>query len=79
MKDCGCWPRNWFARSPAKAHPALQLQNRSTQDALVLEIGSRFPGEDAVDYPDIDLQIRKGEGRYVHRDGTAYDGAAPRR
>ena len=56
-----------------------QLQNRSARDALVLEIGSRRPGEDAVDYPDIDLQIRKGEGHYSHRDGTAYDGAAPRR
>jgi len=56
-----------------------QLQNRSAQDALLLEIGSRRPGEDAVDYPDIDLEIRKGEGRYTHRDGTPYDNAVLRR
>lgn len=56
-----------------------QLQNRSAQEALVLEVGSRRPGEDAVDYPDIDLQIRKGEDRYMHRDGTYYDGAVLRR
>jgi hypothetical protein len=29
VRDCGRWPRNWFARSPAKAHPVLQPQNRS--------------------------------------------------
>ena len=30
MRNCGCWPGNWFARSPAKAHPALEPQNLST-------------------------------------------------
>ena len=49
-----------------------QLQNRSSEDALVLEVGSRRPAEEAVDYPDIDLQILKGESVYRHRDGTEY-------
>ena len=49
-----------------------QLQNRSNADALVLEVGSRRPAEEAVDYPDIDLQILKGESVYRHRDGTEY-------
>lgn len=56
-----------------------QLQNRGTREALILEIGSRRPGEDAVDYPDIDLQIRHGEDWYSHRDGSRYDGPVPRR
>ena len=54
-----------------------QLQNRSAAEAVVLEIGARRPGEDAVEYPEIDLQIRKGEDAYVHRDGRRYE-AAPR-
>ncbi len=49
-----------------------QLQNRSNADALVLEVGSRRPTEEAVDYPDIDLQILKGESVYRHRDGSEY-------
>jgi uncharacterized cupin superfamily protein len=32
------------------------LQNRSKGDALLLEIGSRRPNEDVVEYPDIDLR-----------------------
>jgi uncharacterized cupin superfamily protein len=47
------------------------LQNRSGQEALVLEVGSRKPGE-AVDYPDIDLQIPQGSEDYHHRDGRPY-------
>ena len=50
------------------------LQNRSTQEALLLEIGTRSPASDSefVDYPDIDLQLR--EGHFVHRDGSPYAG-----
>jgi uncharacterized cupin superfamily protein len=65
-----------FKAGVADAH---QLQNRAAVEAVVLEIGSRRPAEDAVDYPDIDLQIQKGQGTYTHRDGRSYDGAAPRR
>lgn len=48
------------------------LQNRSQCEATVLEIGGRHPREDAVDYPDIDLQIRKGAMAFFHRDGEPY-------
>lgn len=59
---------------PAGTGDGHCLQNRSGEDALVLEIGTRFD-EDAVDYPDIDLMIPGGSGRnggFVHRDGTPY-------
>jgi uncharacterized cupin superfamily protein len=49
------------------------LQNRSASDALVLEIGSRMPGETAH-YSDIDM-IATPDLRpavYTHRDGTPY-------
>jgi uncharacterized cupin superfamily protein len=46
------------------------LQNRSTADATVLEIGSRIPGEYGT-YPDIDMEAKPGVG-YVHKDGTPY-------
>jgi uncharacterized cupin superfamily protein len=56
------------------------LQNRSGEDVLVLEIGSRIAGEAAY-YPDIDLAaISTGPGptRYTHRDGTPYPTAERR-
>lgn len=48
------------------------LQNRSHQDALVLEVGSRKIAEDEGEYPDIDLRFLKGHPGYAHRDGTPY-------
>jgi uncharacterized cupin superfamily protein len=48
------------------------LQNRSAQDALVLEVGSRRPAEDAGEYPDIDLRFLKNRAGFAHRDGTPY-------
>jgi uncharacterized cupin superfamily protein len=57
---------------PAGDKNGHHLQNRSSRVATVLEIGSRRPDEDAVDYPDIDLQIRKGAKGYSHRDGKLY-------
>lgn len=50
------------------------LQNRSDQEALVLEIGSRIAG-DAGYYSDVDMVAPCG-GRptiYIHRDGTPYE------
>jgi uncharacterized cupin superfamily protein len=49
-----------------------QLVNRSAADARVLEIGSRNPTTDGCDYPDIDLVIPDGSGRFFHRDGKPY-------
>ncbi len=49
------------------------LQNRSDRDALLLEMGSRRPAEDATTYPGIDLKIEPGKG-YLHTDGRPYGG-----
>ena len=48
-----------------------QLQNRSSRDALVLEVGSRRPGG-LIDYPDLDMIVPEGGSAYIHRDGTPY-------
>jgi len=45
------------------------LQNRSTSEALILEIGSRHP-DDVAEYPDIDL--RWSPSGKTHKDGRAY-------
>ena len=49
------------------------LVNRSSRDALVLEIGTRAPSDRAT-YSDIDMQVVCDESgdRYLHRDGTPY-------
>ena len=46
------------------------LQNRSDAEAVLLEVGTRTPGGDSGDYPDIDMVFRPGG--YFHRDGTPY-------
>lgn len=48
------------------------LQNRSTRDAVVLEVGSRRPKEDGCAYPDIDLVAPPGSSSYTHLDGSPY-------
>ena len=57
---------------PAGAPNGHHLQNRSTQEAVLLEVGSRRPDEDGCDYPDIDLVLKDGATEYSHRDGTPY-------
>jgi uncharacterized cupin superfamily protein len=49
------------------------LQNRSSADVQVLEIGTRV-ADDAADYPDIDMASPAGgkPAIYTHRDGTPY-------
>jgi uncharacterized cupin superfamily protein len=49
------------------------LVNRSTQDAVYLEIGTRSR-RDEVDYPEIDLRLRKDEigMSYAHKSGEPY-------
>ena len=49
-----------------------QLQNRSAADALVLEIGTRGPQQDGVQYPDIDLQLQPARPGFLRKDGTPY-------
>jgi uncharacterized cupin superfamily protein len=49
------------------------LQNRSNEDALVLQVGTRI-SDDGAYYPDIDL-VYPPEGKpaiYTRRDGTPY-------
>ena len=58
-----------FAAGVADAH---HLQNRSTQEAVILEVGTRNPAGDAAHYPDIDLDLPGGGGGYTHRDGRTY-------
>lgn len=49
------------------------IVNRSSRDALLLEVGTRSV-KDHGEYPDMDLKfvIEDGEDRYLHRDGTPY-------
>ncbi len=48
------------------------LQNRGHREAIVLEVGARNRAHDAVEYPDIDLQLRCNEDIYRHKDGSPY-------
>jgi uncharacterized cupin superfamily protein len=59
---------------PAKGL-AHQLVNRSSRDALYLEIGDRSKG-DRIFYPVDDLQAQMtcgGNWRFTHKDGTPYE------
>jgi len=53
------------------------LQNRSALDALVLEVGSRKSADDEGEYSDIDMRCLRGDGGYVHKDGTPYPSKTP--
>ncbi len=52
------------------------LINRTDRDAVFLEIGSRAPRE-VANYPDIDMRAERDDKgmRYVHKDGTPYQGS----
>jgi uncharacterized cupin superfamily protein len=52
------------------------LQNRSSRPALILEVGSRRPDHDAVDYSDIDLHWTAAAD-YTQKDGTPYRKSRP--
>ena len=58
-----------FRAGAADGH---HLQNRSDKEAVLLEVGSRRPDDDAGAYPDIDLALPTGRGGYTHKDGTPY-------
>jgi uncharacterized cupin superfamily protein len=51
---------------------AHHLQNRSSRDAVVLEVGSRKPAEDEGEYADIDMRFLTGEAGFAHKDGRPY-------
>jgi uncharacterized cupin superfamily protein len=46
------------------------LQNSSSREVVVLEIGSRKVADDEGEYPDIDLRFLKGNAGYARKDGT---------
>ena len=48
------------------------FQNRSEGEAVLLEVGSRHPGGDGAEYPDIDLVLPAGGKGWRRKDGTAY-------
>lgn len=52
---------------------AHQLLNRSSEEALYLEVGDRS-ADDTAAYPDDDLQVVMTEGKwqFMHKDGTPY-------
>ena len=58
-----------FKAGDADGH---HLQNRTNAEVVLLEMGSRNPEADAVDYPEIDLEIRAGARTFLHKDGTPY-------
>ena len=58
-----------FKAGVANGH---HIQNRSDREAVLLEVGSRRPGEDGCDYPDIDMISDPETDAYLHRDGTPY-------
>src|SRR6185437_3960243 len=45
------------------------VQNRSSREAVLLEVGSRNPKGDGAEYPDIDLKLPLNEKGYRHKDG----------
>jgi len=57
---------------PAGAADGHHFVNRSADDALLLEVGTRSRGNDAVAYPDIDLALPPGADGYTRRDGTPF-------
>lgn len=58
-----------FKAGEADGH---HLQNRTNTDVVLLEIGSRNPEADGVDYPDIDLELPAGSRAFLRKDGTPY-------
>ncbi|HVR65455.1 MAG TPA: cupin domain-containing protein [Verrucomicrobiae bacterium] len=58
---------------PAGTGDGHHLINRTSKDAVLLEVGDRTAA-DEVDYSDIDMMVRwvNGEERYLHKDGKPY-------
>ncbi len=57
---------------PAGAPNGHHLQNRSDREAVLLDIGSRRPEDDACHYPDIDMFAPAQSPGFSHKDGTPY-------
>lgn len=59
-----------MAAFPAGAPQGHHFQNRSQQDAVLLEVGTSNEAADVTNYSDVDL--RADHSGYQHRDGTPY-------
>jgi uncharacterized cupin superfamily protein len=60
-----------FPHGTGNAH---HLVNRTQMDVVILEVGDRTPGDEAV-YPDDDIRAVQLEGdryRFTRKDGTPY-------
>ncbi len=57
-----------FPKGTGNGH---HLQNRSSNVAVYLEVGSRQP-DDLTTCSDIDMKSSNADGRFVHKDGTPY-------
>ena len=57
-----------FAKGSGNGH---HLVNRSSAVAVYLEIGSRSP-DDLTTCSDVDMMSASADGRFVHKDGTAF-------
>ena len=64
---------------PAGLANGHHIVNRSDRTAVLLEVGTRRPAEDRVEYPDIDMTYTGGETFYRRRDGTPYPGSTGRK
>ena len=64
---------------PAGDGNGHHIVNRSDRTAVLLEVGTRRPAEDRVEYPDIDMIYTGGETFYRRRDGTPYPGSTGRK
>jgi uncharacterized cupin superfamily protein len=60
------------AAFPAGAPDGHQMINRGDVDAVVLEVGSRAPGQDRAVYPDIEMVLEPGDDHFRHKDGAPY-------
>ena len=59
------------AAFPKRTGVGHHMINRSQADAVYLEIGSRYP-EDVTTCSDVDMMSTNADGRFLHKDGTAY-------
>ncbi len=59
-----------FPKNTGNGHHMI---NRSERPAVYLEVGSRQPA-DLTTCSDIDLKSAAADGRFVHKDGSAYPG-----
>ncbi|MND02044.1 hypothetical protein D3C83_212900 [compost metagenome] len=61
--DCAAFPKN--------SGDGHHLINRSSRDAVYLEVGSRHP-DDLTTCSDIDMMSSNADGRFTRKDGTPY-------